>query len=48
MTISPDGLLVAFSEKQGDERILTIASMTDGHVKTFRTAIKKNLLLNVE
>jgi Tol biopolymer transport system component len=46
--ISPDGLKVAFSERQGDERILTIASLADGQItKTFHLADKKLRLLNI-
>ncbi len=46
--ISPDGLQVAYTERQGDERILTIASLTDGQiVKTFHPADKKALLINI-
>lgn len=43
--VSPDGTQVAYSERQGDERILTIASLADGQtIKTFRLA-DKNLIL---
>lgn len=43
--ISPDGLQVAFAERQGAERILTVASLTDGKtVKTFHLANKKDLV----
>ncbi|HSK72505.1 MAG TPA: winged helix-turn-helix domain-containing protein, partial [Pyrinomonadaceae bacterium] len=45
---SPDGSRVAFSEKQGDERILTIVSLSDGQtVKTFRMADKKLILMHI-
>ena len=43
--VSPDGTQVAYSERQGDERILTIASLADGQtIKTFHLA-DKNLIL---
>jgi Tol biopolymer transport system component/DNA-binding winged helix-turn-helix (wHTH) protein len=43
--ISPDGLQVAFSEKQGEERVLAIASLADGQtLKTFRLANPNALL----
>jgi Tol biopolymer transport system component/DNA-binding winged helix-turn-helix (wHTH) protein len=46
--ISPDGRQAAFSEPQGDQRILTIVSLGDGQiVKTFNLAEKKTLLLSV-
>jgi Tol biopolymer transport system component/DNA-binding winged helix-turn-helix (wHTH) protein len=46
--ISPDGLYVAFSDKQGEERVLAIASLADGQtVKTFRLANPKALLPNI-
>lgn len=45
---SPDGTQVAFSEKQGDERILTIVSLPDGQtVKTFHLTDKKNILMHI-
>lgn len=45
---SPDGTQVAFSEAQGDERILTLVSLADGQpVKTFRLADRKARLLNL-
>ena len=45
---SPDGKQVAFSEIQGDERILTIVSPADGQiVKTFRLADKKLILMHI-
>jgi Tol biopolymer transport system component len=45
---SPDGTQVAFSEKQGDERILTIVSLPDGKpVKTFHLADKKLILMHI-
>jgi Tol biopolymer transport system component len=45
---SNDGAQVAYSEKQGDERILTIAALADGKVlKTFRLADAKAILHNV-
>lgn len=46
--ISPDGLQVAFTEKQGEERVLTVASLADGQtVKTFHLANPKALLPNI-
>jgi Tol biopolymer transport system component/DNA-binding winged helix-turn-helix (wHTH) protein len=46
--ISPDGSQAAFSELQGDQRILTIASLGDGQtVKTFNLPEKKTRLLSV-
>ena len=46
--ISPDGSQVAFSEKQGDERILIVASLADGQtVKIFHLANPKSLLSNI-
>ncbi len=45
---SPDGLQVAYAERQGEDRILTIASLADGQiVKTFPLALPKTLLHNV-
>lgn len=45
---SPDGRQVAFSETQGDERILSIVSLADGQtVKTFRLADKKLILMHI-
>jgi Tol biopolymer transport system component/DNA-binding winged helix-turn-helix (wHTH) protein len=45
---SPDGKQVAFSERQGDERILTIVSLADGQtVKTFHLADKKLILMHI-
>jgi Tol biopolymer transport system component len=45
---SPDGKQVAFSEKQGDERILTVVSLSDRQtVKTFRVADKKLILMHI-
>ena len=45
---SPDGNQVAFSEKQGDERILTVVSPADGQiVKTFHLADKKLILMHI-
>jgi Tol biopolymer transport system component len=45
---SPDGKQVAFSEKQGDERILTIVSLADGQtLKTFHLADKKLILMHI-
>lgn len=45
---SPDGSQVAFSEKQGDERILTVVSLPDGQtVKTFRLADRKLILMHI-
>ena len=46
--LSPDSLYAAFSEKQGEERILTIVSLTDGKTaKTFPTAISKARILEI-
>jgi Tol biopolymer transport system component len=45
--ISPDGLQVAFSEKQGEERVLTVASLAGQTVKTFQLANSKSLLPNI-
>jgi Tol biopolymer transport system component len=46
--ISPDGMQAAFSEMQGEERILTIVSLTDGRpMKTFRLGDHKAYLLNI-
>jgi len=46
--ISPDGMQAAFSEMQGEERILTIVSLTDGRpIKTFRLGDRKAYLLNI-
>lgn len=46
--ISPDGLQVAFSENQGDERNLTIANLADGQIKkTFHLADNKLRLKNI-
>jgi Tol biopolymer transport system component/DNA-binding winged helix-turn-helix (wHTH) protein len=46
--VSPDGAQVAFSERQGDERYLTVAALADGQsVKAFRLADPKALLLNI-
>jgi Tol biopolymer transport system component/DNA-binding winged helix-turn-helix (wHTH) protein len=45
---SPDGTKVAFSERAGEERILTIVSLADGQTfKTFRLADPTNRLLNI-
>jgi WD40 repeat protein len=45
---SPDGKQIAFSERQGDERILTIVSLTDGQTsKTFRLAENKLILMHI-
>ena len=45
---SPDGSRVAFSEKQGDERILTVVSLTGGQtVKTFHLADRKLILMHI-
>lgn len=47
-SFSPDGLQVAFSERQGEERILTIVSPSDGQiVKTFHLADRKARLLSL-
>jgi Tol biopolymer transport system component len=40
--VSPDGLQAAFSEREGEERILTIVSLADGQIfKTFRLSDRK-------
>jgi DNA-binding winged helix-turn-helix (wHTH) protein/Tol biopolymer transport system component len=45
---SPDGKQVAFAERQGEERILTIVSLSDGRiVKTFRLADSKLILMHI-
>ena len=45
--ISPDGTQAAFSETEGDQRTLTIASLADGQtLKTFNLAEKKTRLLS--
>jgi TolB protein len=45
---SPDGSQVAFSERQGDEGILTVVSVAGGQiVKTFRLADKKMILMHI-
>jgi Tol biopolymer transport system component len=45
---SPDGRRVAFSEREGDERILTVVSTADGqNVKTFHLAGKKLILMHI-
>lgn len=45
---SPDGSRVAFSEKQGDERILHVVSLSDGQtVKSFHLADKKLILMHI-
>lgn len=47
--VSPDGLQVAFSEKQDQERILTIFSLADQtQVKTFQAPIKNSLIYQIE
>lgn len=46
--VSPGGLQVVFSEKQGEERNLTIVSMPDGRtIKTFNLRDKKALILKI-
>jgi Tol biopolymer transport system component/DNA-binding winged helix-turn-helix (wHTH) protein len=46
--VSPDGKQAAFSETQGDQRILTIASLADGQiVKTYNLVEPKTRLLSV-
>ncbi|HEX8736818.1 MAG TPA: winged helix-turn-helix domain-containing protein [Pyrinomonadaceae bacterium] len=45
---SPDGNRVAFSERQGDERILNVVSLADGQTaKTFHLADKKLILMHI-
>ncbi len=47
-SFSHDGSQVAYSERQGEERILTIAALPDGQiVKTFPLAIPKAILHSV-
>lgn len=47
-SFSHDGSQIAFSERQGDERILTVVSLADLQVvKTFHLADRKNFLLSV-
>ena len=47
--VSPDGLQVAFSEKQDEERILTIFSLADQTpFKIFQIPIKKGLIYQIE
>ena len=47
-SISPDGTRAAFAEIDGDQRILTIASLADGQiVKKFNLTEKKRRLLSV-
>jgi TolB protein len=47
-SFSPDGKHVAFSERQGDERILTVVSLADGQtVKIFRLPDKKLILMHI-
>jgi Tol biopolymer transport system component/DNA-binding winged helix-turn-helix (wHTH) protein len=46
--ISPDGTQIAYSERQGDERILTVASLLGGQtLKTFQLADRKSYLLDI-
>jgi Tol biopolymer transport system component/DNA-binding winged helix-turn-helix (wHTH) protein len=46
--VSPDGLLAAYPEKQGDETILTVAQIPGGQtVKTFRLPDKKLVLQQI-
>ena len=46
--ISPDGTRAAFSETQGDRRVLAIASLADGQIiKTFNLAGEKTYLRSV-
>ena len=47
-SISPDGTHAAFAEIDGDQRILTIASLANGQtVKTFNLSEKKRRLISV-
>ncbi|HVF46555.1 MAG TPA: winged helix-turn-helix domain-containing protein [Pyrinomonadaceae bacterium] len=47
--VSPDGLRVAFSEKQGDGSVLVIMSLTDGStVKTFKLADERASMMELE
>ena len=46
--VSPDAQSVAFSDPQGDERVLTLASLPDGQIiKTFRTVEKKMRIIDI-
>jgi DNA-binding winged helix-turn-helix (wHTH) protein/Tol biopolymer transport system component len=46
--VSPDGLQVAFFDRQGEERILTVVSLTGGQIiKTFRLADSKAFPLHL-
>jgi Tol biopolymer transport system component/DNA-binding winged helix-turn-helix (wHTH) protein len=46
---APDGSRVAFSERQGEERILNIVSLADRQsVKTFHLADRRNRSMNIE
>jgi Tol biopolymer transport system component/DNA-binding winged helix-turn-helix (wHTH) protein len=47
-SFSADGSQIAYAEKQGDERILTISELADGQIiKTFRLADPKALLHSI-
>ncbi len=46
--LSPDGLYTAYSEKQGEERILMIVSLADKKTaKTFPTPVSKSRILEI-
>lgn len=46
--VSPDAQSVAFSDPQGDERVLIVASLADGQIiKTFRTVEKKMRIIDI-
>lgn len=46
--VSPDGLRFAYSEKKGEERILTIASLADGQtIQTFPLSDKTKRILKI-
>lgn len=48
-SVSPDGLQVAFSENQDENKILVILSLTDKTItKRFNTAVEKNLIRDIE
>lgn len=46
--VSPDGSQAAFSEKQGEENVLTVISLADGQpIKTFKFAAPKSNLIKL-
>lgn len=47
--VSPDSSQVAFSEIQGEERVLTVFSLTENRIiKNFKTAVEKSRILEIE